>query len=143
MSRERRGDGTLYRRGKTWWIQFSVRGEVYRESTHSGDHGIAVKLLRRRLGEASQGKVIGPVAEKVTLKDLTEGLLTDYRINGYRSVSTATLFTKNLLEHFGETAKAIDITADRVAAYAEKRQAAGLSNASINREPHACATPSI
>jgi len=134
MSRERRGDGTVYQRGATWWIQYSHRGKVERESSHSPDRKVALKLLKYRNGEAARGRVIGPVAEKVTLADMKEALLTDYRLHGNRSIATAEHFARNLVAHFGETARALDITSDRIASFAEARQKQGLANASINRE---------
>lgn len=60
MSREMRGQGTVYQRGQIWWIQYSSRGEVFRESTHSPDRKAALKLLKRRNGESARGHVIGP-----------------------------------------------------------------------------------
>ena len=134
MSRQMRGHGTVYQRGETWWIQYSLRGKVFRESSHSKDRNVALKLLKRRLGEASRGRMIGPVAEKVTLADMRQALLADYRLRGNRSTATAEHFARNLLSHFGENARALDITADRIATYAETCQKQGLSNASINRE---------
>ena len=134
MSREMRGHGTVYQRGHIWWIQYSLRGRVYRESSHSPDRKAALRLLKHRLGETSRGRVVGPIAEKVTLADMKEALLTDYRLRGNRSVATAEHFARNLIAYFGETARALDITSDRIASYAEVRQKHGLANASINRE---------
>ncbi len=134
MSREFRGHGTVYKRGSTWWIQFCKNGKSYRESSHSVKRQKAVNLLKKRLGESSRGKVIGPVAEKVTLDEMTQNLLADYQLVGNRSIETVTYFTKALLEYFDKTTRALDITGDRIAAYMRKRQQQGMSNASINRE---------
>src|SRR6185437_10485716 len=134
MSREMRGHGTVYQRGQTWWIQYSLRGQVYRESSHSDDRNAGLKLLKRRLGEASRGRMVGPVAEKVTLADMTHALLTDYRLKANRSIVTAERFTRSLLVHFGKNALALDITADRIATYVDARQKQGFAAASINRE---------
>lgn len=145
MSREMRGNGNVYERGNVWWIQYCYRGRVYRESSHKTDRNEALKLLKKRLGESGTGRVIGPVAEKVTLKEMVKALLTDYRLKGNRSVSTAEHFTRNLLDHFDKDARALDITSDKIGEYIEARQAAMLtaadgkkvrrfSNASINRE---------
>ena len=100
MSREMRGHGTVYQRGQTWWVQYSLRGHVYRESAHSADRGAALKLLKRRLGEASRGRMVGPVAEKVTLAEMAQALLTDYRLKANRSIVTADRFTRSLQGHF-------------------------------------------
>lgn len=39
----------------TWWIQYSVRGKRFRESSGSGNRADAMKLLKQRIGEAAQG----------------------------------------------------------------------------------------
>jgi integrase len=134
MSREMRGHGTVYQRGQTWWVQYSLRGQVYRESAHSADRGAALKLLKRRLGEASRGRMVGPVAEKVTLAEMAQALLTDYRLKANRSIVTADRFTRSLQGHFGKSALALDITADKIASYVDARQKQGFAAASINRE---------
>jgi hypothetical protein len=126
-----RGLGSIYQRhkdkdwprdkeqpGKPWWIQYCVRGEVHRESTYSTDRRDAVRLLKQRLGEASRGgRMIGPVAEKVTLRDMKEALLSDYRLKKNRSIATAEYFTRMLSRHFGDSARALDITADAIDKY--------------------------
>lgn len=134
MSRELRGHGTVYKRGTTWWIQYCSRGKSYRESSHSTERKKAVDLLKKRLGESSRGTVIGPIAEKVTLEEMTQTLLTDYKLVGNRSIATATYFTKALLDYFGKSTKALNITGDRITAYMMKRVQQGMSNASVNRE---------
>jgi hypothetical protein len=63
MSRQMRGFGTIYQRGTTFWIQYSVRGVVYRESSNSTERSKAEKLLKLRLAESKKGSVIGPWAE--------------------------------------------------------------------------------
>jgi integrase len=134
MSREMRGHGTVYQRGQTWWVQFCLRGQVYRESAHSPERKAALKLLKQRLGESGRGQTLGPVAEKVRLGDMTEALLTDYRLQGNRSLRTAKHFTNQLVAFFGKDYRALDITADRIKTYVAKRQEQGLAPASINRE---------
>lgn len=134
MSREMRGQGNVYLRGATWWIQYSHRGKVERESSHSPERKAALKLLKFRLGETSSGRVIGPTAERVTLGEMVQALLTDYRLCGNRSLVTAEHFARNLVAYFGETARALDITADRIGTYIEERQKQGYSNATVNRE---------
>lgn len=53
---------------------------------------------------------------------MKEALLTDYRLSGNRSLATAEHFARCLIAHFGPTARALDITGDRIASYAEARQ---------------------
>jgi integrase len=140
MSREMHGHGTVYQRGSVWWIQYSQRGKVYRESTHSGNESKARKLLKNRIGEASTGKVIGPLAEKVTLTDMKEALLANYRLVGNRSVAMAERSADSLIAYFGESARALDITTDRIEEYVNARlgqkssRKRTYSNGTVNRE---------
>jgi integrase len=134
MSKERRGTGTLYQRGDTWWIQFSHRGQVYRESAHSTDRAKANTILNQRLREYGKARVVGPSAEKVTLAEMKTALLDDYRLEGNRSIDTAEHFANNLIAFFGPKALAIDITRDKIAAYIRTRLDDEMANASVNRE---------
>lgn len=128
-----RGLGRVYRRGRVWWIQYSFRGEVYRESSGSSNRVDAVKLLRRRLEEMGRGRLIGPDVERTTFQDLAQMLLNDYRANGKRSLPRI----EDAVNHLGDTfakARALEITTDRIIAYSAARQEAGAANATINRE---------
>lgn len=117
----------------TWWIQYSVRGKRFRESSGSSNRADAVKLLKRRIGEAGQGRVLGPQAEKTTFKQLTQMLLDDYRINARRSMKRVKASVGHLLSFFGEEL-AMDITGDRIASYVAYRQDEKAAPATINRE---------
>jgi integrase len=64
---------------------------------------------------------------------MANDLLTDYRVNGKRSVESAELSVKHL-RRFLALDRALDITTDRVRAYVSTRQEEGASNGSINRE---------
>src|SRR5437867_2957710 len=99
---DRRGLGWLQHRGNVWWIGYSFRGKVYRESAKSSERRDAVRLLRMRFGEIGRGKLIGPDAERVTFGDLRQLVLTDYRVNGRKSVRRAEIAFMRLEEFFGE-----------------------------------------
>src|SRR5439155_10764890 len=111
MKRDR-GMGRLYLRGGTWWLQYSHRGQLYRESSGSVERGDAVKLLKRRLGEMGQGRLVGPDVEKTTFTELAAMLVDDYKINGRKSLDRAELSIKHLKRVFGRSL-AIEITHDR------------------------------
>jgi integrase len=134
MSRELRGHGNVYLRGSTWWVQYSHRGKVYRESSESPDRKVALRLLKQRRGETAKGCIIGPTAERVTLGDMREALFTDYALRGNRSLVTAKVHVSHLVGFFRETARALDITSDRIAAFIEAQRKAGYANGTINRE---------
>jgi integrase len=129
----RRGLGEIRLRGRIFWIGYSFHGKVYRESSRSTERRDAVLLLRKRLGEVGRGKLIGPDAEKVTFDDLQQLVLTDYRVNGRKSVRRAEIAFQRLEQFFG-LYRALEITPDRIKAYIESRQEAGLRAATIQCE---------
>ena len=116
-----RGLGRIYKRGSVWWIAYYHRGKEHRESTESDRESQAKKLLKKRLGEIGRGILIGPVEGKVRFDDLAQGLITDYKVNGKRSVSSAELSIRHLRDFFGFD-RALDITTDRVMTYIGVRQ---------------------
>ena len=121
------------RTAATWWVQYSVRGKRFRESSGSSNRVDAVKLLKRRIGNASQGRTIGPQAEKTRFKQLTQMLIDDYRANGRRSLKRIKASVGHLLAFFGDEF-AMDVTGDRIASYVAFRQDEKAAPATINRE---------
>src|SRR4051812_6429854 len=77
------------RKTATWSIEYSYRGRRYYESTGSRNRSDAVRLLRQRLAEIGQGRLIGPDAAKTTFQDLVTMLVDDYVINGRKTVKSA------------------------------------------------------
>jgi len=125
--------GRIFKRGSVYWIAYCYRGKEHRESSRSNSESQARKLLKRRLGEVGRGRLVGPSEERLTFDDLAKMLLTDYEINGKRSVESVRLSLRHLRDFFGQD-RAIDITADKVAMYVRDRQEEGAANGSINRE---------
>ena len=140
-----KGTGSIYRpkwkdlktgeliEGSIYWIKYYRCGKSYRESSKSDKITKAERLLKKRQGEISEGKLPGIYFDKVTFGELAEDFLTDYRINGKDTLSKAERSVKYLNEFFGGM-KAVDVTTAKVKTYIEKRMEAGMSNASINRE---------
>lgn len=116
----RRGLGRIYLRGRTWWIQYSFRGKTYRESAESAKDADATKLLKKRLGEIGNGRLIGPNVERTTFGDLAKMIENDYAVNGRKSGTRLQTSLTRLREHFGDF-RAIDITADRLTGYVRLR----------------------
>jgi integrase len=117
----------------TWWVQYSVRGKRYRESSRSVNRADAVKLLKRRLGDGAAGGPLGPEIERTSFEDLARILLDNYRANGRRSLSRVEDAVGHLRDFFFGS-KAADITEDRLGAYIVYRQEQQAANATINRE---------
>lgn len=112
----------MYQRGPTsYWCRYHYRGRQYREPGGT-TRAAAVRLLKKRLGEMGQGKAPGIDVEKTVFSDLKTMLLDDYTLSERRSKPRAELALKRLDETFGRS-RALDITSDRLAAYALARQA--------------------
>jgi integrase len=125
--------GCLYRRGKKYWIKYYRNGKAIMESTHSEKKEVASRLLKRREGEISKGEIPGIYFDRINFDELAEVLLTDYRVNGKKSLAKAERTVNRLKGYFGGM-RVPDITTAKIKEYIENRQQKGLSNASINRE---------
>jgi len=134
MPKYKHGSGSLYQRGRTWWISYYVDSNRVRESSDSSDKAVARKLLQQRLGQVAEGRFVGPRADRVRIEELAELVLLDYRVNGKKSIGvTETRFHKHILPFF-RLQKAHSITATDIQAFIVHRQQQNASNAEINRE---------
>ena len=128
-----KGTGRIYKRGNTWWVDYSFRGKRYRESTGSDLKKDAQKLLRKRMAEMGTGKLVGPDEEKVTLTHLLDLIRQDYKINGRKSARRLRSSLKHLERHFIHF-HALDITTPRMKLYIADRQDEGASDSTIQKE---------
>lgn len=130
-----RGFGGIYRRAGSqfWWVQYSFRGVVHRESSGSTARAEALKLLRRRLEEMGRGRLIGADAERTSFEDLAEIVLTNYRVTGRKSTRRAEQAVNRLRDFFGFS-RALEITGDRADAYVRARQTAGAKPSTMRYE---------
>lgn len=125
--------GSIYKRGRIYWIQYYRNGKPYRESTKSKKEADAKRLLKKREGEISEGKLPGIYFDRIRFDELAEDLIRDYRLNGKKSIDRI----KQAIVHLKETFQDIrvtDITTPKVGKYVEKRLDEGAANATINRE---------
>ncbi|HUV59176.1 MAG TPA: site-specific integrase [Desulfatiglandales bacterium] len=125
--------GTIYKRSQTYWLKYYRNGKPYYESTKSDKETDAKKLLKKREGEISEGKLPGIYFDRVKYDELAEDLLRDYRINQKKSLIRAERSTRHLKKYF-EGFKVSQITTPHIQSYIETRQDEGAANATINRE---------
>src|SRR5262249_58284177 len=89
----RGGGGRVFVRGDRFWIGYYHRGEYKRESvalvTGRNTRPAAERLLRERLRTAGTPQFIGPQTERVTFDAMASLYLTDFRVNGRRSIVDA------------------------------------------------------
>jgi integrase len=142
--KRKKGDGSVFQRGAVWWIKYYRNGKPYRETSGSEKESEARKLLKRRLGEIVLGRFVGPDAERVTIRELAQDYLNDYRINGRKSIDKAERMVKrtddggketdsDLMTYFGDC-KAHSVGTDAVKKYVAERLETGAANATVNRE---------
>lgn len=128
-----RGSGRIWKRGAFFWVQFyDHHGRQIRESSHSSVFQVADRLLKRRLGESAAGLLLDPRSNRVTVDDLAQTFLLDFRNNG-KDVAWAEKCWNHLKPTFAGM-KAVYVTTDAISGYIEKRKEAGAANATINRE---------
>lgn len=128
-----RGDGNIYLRGNVYWIFYSFRGQMYRESAHTSDEKTARKLLKQRQKQVERPGFVGPKEDRWTLADMKQRIEADYDRKQNRSIKTVDYCFKHLEESF-QFRRVIDITTPAVHDYAKKRLQAGAARASVNRE---------
>lgn len=124
-------DGNV-REGSIWWIKYYRNGKPYFESSKSKKETDAKKLLKKREGEISEGKLPGVYYERTRFEDLEEMFIRDLRINN-KNVKYGEK-QLNHLRPFFEGIKASNIKTDRIAKYIDDRLNEGAANATINRE---------
>ena len=125
--------GAIYLRGHTYWLKYYRNGKPYRESAKTEKESEAKRLLKKREGEISEGKIPGIYFDKVKFNDLADDFLTDYRINGRKSLKRAERSVKQLKTLFDRD-RVPTITTPRIQSYIERRLGQGKVNATINRE---------
>jgi len=118
--KEKRKDGSKVE-GKVWWIKYYRNGKAYRESTRSTKEADAKRLLRKREGEISEGKIPGIYYDKIHFEELAEDFLVDYRVNGKKSYVRAEGIVRLHLQPFFVGNKATNISTSIIKRYIGKR----------------------
>ena len=112
--------GAIYLRGNTFWIKYYRHGKPYRESAKSDKESEAKRLLKLREGQITEGKFPGLYAERTKWDDLKDDLVTDYKVNGRKSLVRLEISIAHLEKHF-KGMRAHDITTGRINKYIEAR----------------------
>lgn len=123
--------GTVYIRGKTYWIRYRKNGKNFFESSKSKKKSVANELLTSREAAVSEGRPI--ITKHVTFDYLKKLILNDYKVNNRRSI-TRIQISINHLEKYFQGYKADHITTSDIRHYITLRMEQGASNGTINRE---------
>jgi integrase len=104
------------------------------ENAHSENRADAIRLLKKRTGDAATGKPVGPELDRVRLDDLLAMVEADYRANSRKSLERVRDAAIHLRAFFRGDRKARDLTSDRISAYQAHRLEDGSAPATVNYE---------
>lgn len=126
--------GMIYKRGNIWWLKYYRNGKPYYESSKTAKKIVAKKLLEIREGEIAQGKLPRIYFDKVKFDELAGYLLTDYKVNGQKTLAKAERLIRLHLRPFFRGIRVITLTTAKINEYIGHRMEERASNATINRE---------
>jgi integrase len=127
-----RGDGSIFRNGRSWWISYYHGGKRHRET--GGDTPEAArKKLKARMKQIARDEFVGPIKERLTVEQLCDNLITDLETRGAKAVPSFKSHLKPVRAAFG-TMRASHLTTEQIERFIQDRQAAGVRPATINRE---------
>jgi integrase len=141
MPKYKRGGGSIYKRGRSWWIKHYVDSKpVYEPARGTGprerakDRTEARQFLESRRGQVAEGRYVGRKADRVTFDELAASVVNDYKTNGKKTLAD---LERRIVLHlqpvFGGRRAHMISTAD-VQAFIAKRKSEDASNGEINRE---------
>jgi integrase len=125
--------GSVFQRGKVWWIKYYKDGKPYRESSRSRKKTEAERLLKMREGSIVQGAFHGLQVERIKVNELLDDVISEYRLMERKSLVRQEESVSHLKGFFGGI-KACHVTTTHIQSYMLARQEAGAKNATINRE---------
>jgi len=130
----RRGDGTLFKRGRIYYYAFWESGKQVQRSTKKDRLDEAKKWRDRFLGKKLRGEVNSSV-ERVSCGDLLDDLLAHSRTRCREYTVKVWEWTieANVRPAFGHL-RAASLTSDLFREYRSKRVAEGKSDTTVNRE---------
>jgi integrase len=121
----------VFLRGKIWWISYFVAGKQRFESSRSWKKRDAHRLLDARKGAKAEGRLKLPKTNAPHFLEFTRKFLVTIRHPNTQKRYKSSV--RNLIAFFGN-AKLLDITADTIEDFKEKRLSTGLSSATVNRD---------
>jgi len=124
----------VYLRGKTYWIKYSRNGRPFRESSNSEKESDAVRLLNLRRGDIARGVPVTPKIGRVTVDELIEDVINDYRANEKRTVKDVERRWKLHLQPVFGGRRASSVTTADVNRFIAQRMSGEASAVEIQKE---------
>jgi integrase len=135
MSKRARGNGGVFqvKGSRFWWISYQLNGETVRESSGKLTKTEAAQKLKERLLAIGNGNFLGPQIEKITVDELYEDLLQDYRIKNQTVEWAERLWNIHLKDSFSGM-RAANVGTNAITGYVERRLRERAAKSTINRE---------
>lgn len=129
------GAGTIFQRGKIWYVSFWADGRQIQKSSGSTKRLDAVRLRDQLLGKKARGEMGPTAADKVTCGELLDDLLEHAMHNVKASTEKIwRLVVEASLRPFFGHRKVVTLSTAILKEYRRKRLADGRSEATCNRE---------
>jgi len=123
--------GSLYRRGRVWWMAYVVDCKQRCESTRTSNKRLAQTILNLRLAEIIEGRFRLPKSNSPRLKQFGEEFLGSIRHQNTRKRYASSI--ANLLVHF-EDVKLTEINAEGIEEFKGCRLNSRVRAATVNRD---------
>ncbi len=117
-----------------YMMQYYQDGRRIRESTRTTNKAEAERVLKAQEGDIAKGEAVIIKKDSIRLGEVIEDLREHYHTTGERNLAEADIRLKHLVGFFGLRKRIAKIGRTHMTAYAKHRQAAGVANATINRE---------
>ena len=126
------GAGSIYQRGKIWWVQVYIDGKPIIQSSKSTKKSEAVKFRNKLLAKKERGEFTGGRPEKVLIGELLDDVLKSDIKDTTRYIWDKVI-EKSIRPFFGKL-RAQRLSTDQMDEYRLKRKGQGRSDATVNRE---------
>ena len=130
----------VYKRGRVWWYRFTWKGEAIRESTKHTNRRVAEQIEAAHKTSLAKGEVgIRERKPAPTIRQFANNDFLPFCHSTFAGKRNTLSYYENgtarLLEFTLLADESLDtITADKITAYARRRQEAGMKIATVNRE---------
>jgi len=136
QTKRRRGQGSIFKHGKSWYIGFYTQGVQIKEKIGSVNlitKGVAEQALKVRMAEVIQGKFnIESVKKYISLEDLITKYLDWIKDN--QKTSTREKSVLKIFLNYIRQKRINEITTWDIEQYKSKRKKDSLKPSTINRE---------
>ena len=124
----------VFKRGNVWWIRYSYKGKIIRETSASENKTVAKQLLSVRKAEIAQGKLkIKSKDSQIMFGEYSLAFLRWAKIHRKPKSALRYQVSLNQLTPFFNNQKLVDITKKDIERYKAKRIKTA-SGSTINRD---------